>query len=219
MTDYSNLYKGVSKIAWGFIFILININIVFVDILPDFVGYIFMIYGINKLKDECKTISLLKPLGIFLAVWNAASLILNFTEAIILISYISSIISIISIYFTFQLLTECSLLASRYQDSSENLDKTILIRRNINTVCITLMNVSTLITLRLPDEFHEIAVYIPGAFAVISLIVLLMTVSSLFRLKEILKKFDAANQSLTENITELYKEPTDSENQTSSDDR
>lgn len=211
MTDYSYLPRGISKIAWGFIFILINIDIFGLDILPDFVGYIFILSGINDLKDECKTISLLRPLGIFLAIWKAVTLISGFFSVGVILSYISSIVSIIDIYFTFQLLTECSLIAAKYQSSEDNLDKTIRTRRNIHTVCITLVNITMTIMLNLPEEFQEITVYVPSVFAVVALIVLLMTVSSLFRLKRTLQDFDTASKVPAENKPEEEIIGTDSE--------
>lgn len=211
MTDYSRLPKGVSKIAWGFIFILIHVKINSFDMLPDFVGYILILSGINNLKDECKTISLLRPLGLFLTVWNIIAIFSGFTSLGVIMSYISGIVSIINIYFTFQLLTECSLIAARYQSSDDNLDKTIRTRRNIHTVCITIMQITMIVIQYIPEEFQEISISIPAVSGVVALIVLLMTVSSLFRLKRLLAAYAASREESTEDTDTEEDSPEDDE--------
>jgi hypothetical protein len=45
-------YKGLTKILWGFLFVLIDINIEYVDIIPDFVGYAIVAYGLMQLDFE-----------------------------------------------------------------------------------------------------------------------------------------------------------------------
>ncbi|WP_010194160.1 hypothetical protein [Bacillus sp. m3-13] len=45
-------YRGLTKILWGFLFVLIDINIEYVDIIPDFVGYSMIAYGLMQLDFE-----------------------------------------------------------------------------------------------------------------------------------------------------------------------
>ncbi|WP_404346744.1 hypothetical protein LG311_13645 [Sutcliffiella horikoshii] len=45
-------YRGITKILWGFLFVLIDINIDYVDIIPDFVGYAMIAYGLMQLDFE-----------------------------------------------------------------------------------------------------------------------------------------------------------------------
>ena len=126
-------------------------------------------------------------------------------------SYISGIVSIINIYFTFQLLTECSLIAARYQSSDDNLDKTIRTRRNIHTVCITIMQITMIVIQYIPEEFQEISIFIPVVFGVVALIVLFMTVSSLFRLKRLLAAYAASREESTEDTDTEEDSPEDDE--------
>ncbi|ART77076.1 hypothetical protein B4U37_13905 [Sutcliffiella horikoshii] len=45
-------YRGLTKILWGLLFVLIDINIEYVDIIPDFVGYSMIAYGLMQLDFE-----------------------------------------------------------------------------------------------------------------------------------------------------------------------
>ena len=38
------------KLSWGFLFILLDINIIFVDILPDFIGYLLILSALLQLE-------------------------------------------------------------------------------------------------------------------------------------------------------------------------
>lgn len=201
MTDKAKICSSLSKIAYGYILILVAVMIGTIDILPDFVGYIMMLYAIDALKDECKTITLLKPFGYVLAIWKFVFFILNafglrsvsFTEFepasvfIYVIYVLSIIINIVVIYFDFQLLTEMSLLAKKYQAEGSNLDKTFIIRRNIYTVCMTSAFLISNITNAfqdIPEDFRTILIIVPTA---LSLFVMFLVVSALFSLRKTIR--------------------------------
>ncbi len=188
MTDRLTLYKAISKIAYGFIFILVHIKIGPFDLLPDFVGYIMIIYAFLTLKDECKTILLLKPLGTVLAVWHTILYILQVFSitSFPFSSLINITVSIITIYFNFQLLTDLSLIAEKYQQTDEALDRKFIIRRNIYTICMTVIFIFSYITLKFHSVPEDIAVIITSIPGVISLIAMFLVVSALFSLR---KKF------------------------------
>lgn len=188
MTDRLTLYKAISKIAYGFIFILVHIKIGPFDFLPDFVGYIMIVYAILSLKDDCKTIMLLKPLGIVLAVWHTILYILQVfgITSFPFSSLINITISIITIYFNFQLLTDISLIAEKYLQADESLDRKFIVRRNIYTICMTVVSIFNYITLKFHLIHEDIAVIITSFPGVISLIVMFLVVSALFSLR---KKF------------------------------
>lgn len=218
MTDKAIIYKSITKIAYGYILILVGVMIGTIDILPDFIGYIMMLYAIDALKDESKTIALLKPFGIALAIWKFIFFALKAfgiesvtvsafypAAAMLYIIYIADIlVSIISIYFDYQLLTEMSFLAKKYQGESSNLDKTILMRRNINTVCMTsaflISNISNVFQ-DIPEDIRMILVIIPF---MLSLLVMFLAVSALFSLSKIIK---SSPSEASENISDSPSAP------------
>ncbi len=185
----NNISKSISKIAWGFIFVLIHINIGTVDILPDFVGYIFMLSAINELTAESKTISQLKPFGMILAVWNTVTWILKiFSYGITVLTFINILGVIINIYFTFRLLTECSMIAKKYQAENEALDKKIIRNRNIFTVTITLCEIISHFTFVIFGYEQDAMLYMSLILGFVALIVMLMTVSALFSLSKAIRE-------------------------------
>jgi hypothetical protein len=46
--------KQFTIIIWGIVFIVININVGFIDIMPDVLGYMFIISGVSRLYNETK---------------------------------------------------------------------------------------------------------------------------------------------------------------------
>ncbi len=190
MTANKKLYKAISNIAYGFIFILIHIKIGPFDILPDFVGFIMITLSVISLKDECKTIGLLKPLGIFLSVWEAAELLLSFTDAvtILMAGHLTSVVTIINIYFYFQLFTDISLIAKKYQPEGSNFDKKLITRRNIYVISETIIFLLTYLILHTDTLTHnDLSAYILLPVSIINLIVLLLIVSALFSFRKIFK--------------------------------
>lgn len=215
MTDNQKLYKALSKIAYGLIVIHVNINIGSIDILPDFAGYIMITLAIISLKDECKTIGLLKSLGIFLSVWSVAAIILALTEAAVFpfSNYINSIVKIIGIYFYFQLFTDISLIAKKYQPEDVSFDKKFITRRNIITVSETLFFFLGNVLLNsdfLTDKFNindTVSAYLLTPIAILDFFVILLIITALFSFRKLFKNPEES-QEISENInaTELTEE-------------
>lgn len=193
MENRKELYNSLSKIAFGYLLILINLDIAYIDILPDFVGYILFISALNGLKEECKNISLLKPLGIILAVWAFISWLSPFIQldSGYLSSIITLIITVINIYFNFQLLTEISLLAQKYQSAETDLAAKIITRRNIYTVLCTVMQLSAIVTTLLAINNGVITTLLI-ILTVISVIVAFMIAHALFAVRKLFKEDEYA---------------------------
>ena len=45
---------GYNKIFWGFIFLIFHINLGSIKLLPDFISYIIIYFGIKELLEEYK---------------------------------------------------------------------------------------------------------------------------------------------------------------------
>lgn len=191
MNERTVLYKNITKFAFGFLIILINISIAGFDILPDFVGYILFISAISALKKRYKKINLLNPLAIILLIWSVIAIIIPYfatNETVILITdFITLVISIIQIYFNFQLLTQIGAIAKEY-DEETKLDKRLMKLRNIytvlNTVLTSLANVPVLITLK-ENEIVLWGITILTVFTVIIAIIIAVT---LFSVRKLFKK-------------------------------
>ena len=71
MREGLTLGMAVKKIAWGYILIHSAISIGTLDLLPDWLGFSFMLAAIRKLQEEEESMGLLEPLAKILIVWNA----------------------------------------------------------------------------------------------------------------------------------------------------
>ena len=139
MTDVQNLYNGLTRAAWGYFFLYFDINLGSVSILPAFVGYILFLSAIHYLKEEEKELSLLLTLVKILAVWHAITWLIKWLPIGINVNlqFITLIINVINLYFHFQLLTNLSYIADRYQSEGLNLNQRMLDYRTLQTVILT----------------------------------------------------------------------------------
>lgn len=157
MTDYNKIYDGISKAIWGYFFLYFNLSINIgegsISILPSFVGYIFFLKTIDFLKDEERELSLLKPLGIILGIWEGIEWLAN------CIGYdfggkwqfITLIIGILNLYFHFQFITNLASIATKYQQEGCIYDKRLLKYRTILTILQTVFTLLTAFSF-IPEE-------------------------------------------------------------------
>lgn len=139
MTLYQKLYTGIGRAAWGYFFLYINININTVSLLPAFVGYLLFLSAIGLLREQERELSLLRTLGILLAVWNGGVWLASWgaIELDGMLPMVDILISVISIYFHFQLLTNLASLAAKYQPEGYALDAKLLRYRTLQTIMLT----------------------------------------------------------------------------------
>lgn len=145
MTNYQKIYNGISKAAWGYFFIYFNININNISLLPSFVGYLLFLSSINLLKDEERELSLLHTLGIILALWHGTEWVLSWVGVSLdgEWQFIDIIISLVNLYFHFQLLTNLASVAAKYQPEGYALDAKLLRYRTLQTVMLTTITIIT----------------------------------------------------------------------------
>ena len=102
---YDTLYRGISKVAWGYVFIFFNFNIQTFNILPAFVGYLLFLSAIGLLQEIEPELKLIRPFGIVLAIYN----VIDWFSQLFSIEWggitqlASIVICIVSVYFQFQL--------------------------------------------------------------------------------------------------------------------
>lgn len=144
MSGREKLLTAVKFIAWGYIFIHLDINLGTLNILPNWVGYILLMKALPALSEEETSAALLRPLGTALAVWNFISWLVKLfgiTYGSLAVQNIMSVIGyvmiIIGMYFHFQLLTNLANAAERYNCSQKD---RILRLRAVNTVLMLVLN-------------------------------------------------------------------------------
>ena len=152
---------AIKKIAWGYVLIHSAISVGVIDLLPDWLGYYFMLTAIRELKAEEESMGLLEPLAKIMIAWTTIAWgskligwdLSQFPFAIV--------INVISIYFHFQLLTNIANIAMKH--GSERA-KGILTARTIETVMNTILSVMVYLEM---TEGLAITVAVIGLIAVI----------------------------------------------------
>lgn len=114
------LQQGLSKVAWSYIFLLLDITLNIgpctLDLLPNWVGYLLLLSAIPLLASELRDLLLLRPFCQVLAAaegieWTAALL----TGQTFLRQFlpINAVWVCLAMYVTFQLLTDLARLSER----------------------------------------------------------------------------------------------------------
>ena len=170
MREELTLSMAVKKIAWGYVLIHSAINLGVVDILPDWLGYYFMLVAIRKIQEEEESVGLLEPLAKILIVWNSLVWGTKITGWNLSLFPFAIVINVIGIYFHFQLLTNLANVAMRH--GSER-GKSILVLRTVETLMNTVLTVMV---------YMEIAQGWMIAVAAVGLIAVIWLCSALFGL-------------------------------------
>ena len=161
MKEQLTLAKAIKNIAWGYVLIHSAINLGVVDILPDWLGFYLMFVAIKKIREEEESIGLLEPLTKILIGWNAIIWITKFIGWNMGTFPFAIIISIIGIYFHFQMLTNIASVAEKH--GSER-GKGILVVRTVETLMNTALTIMEYLQI---SEGWMIAIAIVGLIGVI----------------------------------------------------
>lgn len=114
MSEQRKIAGAVHSIAWGYIWIHAGINVGNVDLLPDWIGYCLIFRALPWLAREVPSAKLLRPLGLILSVWYAAEWLTGILRVSASLYGLDMIITVVSLYFHFQLLTDVAGAGNRY---------------------------------------------------------------------------------------------------------
>lgn len=189
----NKLPSAIKKIAWGYLFTFLNINLATVDILPDWVGFIMILSALPVIAEKEESASLLKPLGIILTLWEFAEWATALFGVNINIPVIGIVIGIVRIYFDFQLITNLSALApeAERKDRLLKLRSFSVVFHTVTTLCAGLFT-----------YFPEFAVYAAFVLIIPQLILTVWLCAELFRLS-------GAIQTVQNNTENTSEEPLD----------
>ena len=132
------LAAGAGHAAWGYFFLYFDFNLGNISVLPSFVGFILFYKAIRGLKPLRRELSLLEPLAILLLAWHLTKWLLSWIGLSLdgLWQPFGLIITLASLYFHFQILTDFAALAGQYLPETDLKDR-ILKWRTVQTVVIT----------------------------------------------------------------------------------
>ena len=177
MTQQETLCWAVKKIAWGYLLLHLNFTLGTLNVLPDWLGYIFMIQALSSLSQEEPSATLLQPLGVLLAVWSGLLWLAALFGQTLHLYILEVLAAVLSLYFHFQLLTNLAHLAARYGCPE---GQRLLTLRTVRTLLITLL------ALPLPWQQYE---WLSLLIIAAHLVVAIWLCSVLFSLRRSLEAF------------------------------
>lgn len=102
-----NIKKGLTYIAFGFLFILVNFNLTLngktLNVMPNFIGWILMYLAHDKLSDYTSDKGYLKPLALIMAILSGALWIAPVVLPDVKITILNTISNILSAIYMFVL--------------------------------------------------------------------------------------------------------------------
>ena len=106
------LYRGVSRIAWSYLFAFFNLNLGSLNILPDWMAFALIYGALDLLAEEERDLPLLKPFCILLGLWEGAGWLAQLFGLTLSLYPLDLLFAALSLYFYFQLLTNLAYLAA-----------------------------------------------------------------------------------------------------------
>lgn len=184
--DEKRPYEGISKAAWGYFFLYFNINLGTVSLLPTFVGYLLFLSAIKVLEGEERTLGLLRPFAILLALWHGARWLASWIAVDLegLWQPVDLLVELTNLYFHFQLLTDIASIAARY---GTGLEDRIRRCRTLQTPMLTGICLLSAVSHWLPELWQTLSILSALAYLIAGLVLM----RTLFRLKRSLRELEA----------------------------
>ncbi|MBR2490999.1 MAG: hypothetical protein IKB65_05905 [Ruminiclostridium sp.] len=170
--DKKYLIHAMGSIAWGYVFFYLAINLGTIDILPDWVLFVMVVRALEPLSEVVHSAKLLDPLGILLGVLYGFQWLFKVVGHPIQWYLFTVIVSVLVLYFNFQLLTNLAEVARKYGYPEE---KKILQLRTVQAILTTVAAI--------PLPWEEVG-YLYFGLAIVHLVVVAWICVVLFSLRK-----------------------------------
>ena len=146
--DREKLCRAIKHIAWAYVLIYLDVNLVTLNILPNWLGFLLILLALPALADEVPSAALLRPFAVLLAACAGIEWVLKLFGGTISVdlTIVSLIIAVVTLYFHFQLLTDLATLSEKFDCPQTAM---LLRLRTVNTL------IATALALPLPWEQAE----------------------------------------------------------------
>lgn len=178
--EIEKLQKAIKQVAWGYVLLHFDLNLGTMDIMPNWCSYLLFISALNTISETVPAAKLLRPFGVILTVWESFSWCTKLVGATASLGIISLMVTVVNLYFHFQLLTNIAEIATLY-----NCPQTgrIITLRTVRTV------MTTFFMLPLPWAEYELMLWM---IVIEQLIVAIWICSVMFSLRRSLAEVTAA---------------------------
>lgn len=187
MNESNQLYDGLSQAAWGYFFVTFDFNLGTVSILPRFVGFLLLLSAAGRLSDVRRDLALLRPLCMLLACFCFGDWFLSWRGLDLdgMIPLLDEVVTVSTLYFHFQFLTDLAALAEGLRLDDENMPACIRSHRTAYTLLVTLISLLGSAAQVFPWAWWLGIMTVVG---VITCIVALVIMADLFRLRKCVRE-------------------------------
>ncbi len=170
-----DIKKGISYIAFGFLFTLLNINLNFngtsINIMPDFVGWILMFLAFDHLGQYVENKGYLKWIALILAILTGVIWVYGLVKPELSIDTVKMVVSFASVVFMFVLF---GVLEEVARDKAPIYVKNISMLKIVNLVLYVAFFVTALLMTKDKNTFALLA-FVFGTGALIAAIITAVT--------------------------------------------
>lgn len=172
--------KALTYIAIGFLFTLVNFNLIFngksINIVPDFVGWILFYIAFDKLGKYVSDKKYLKLCSLVLAILNGVLWLASIIDVSVDFSIVSIISAILGAVYMFILFGALENVANDFAPEKKD---TIKYLRYINIIVVIVLNIGVFM---FSLEQNKATALIVTIFSFIGLIAAIFTCVALFQL-------------------------------------
>ena len=177
-----NLKKGLTFVAFGFLFTLVNLNITLngstLNIMPDFIGWILFFLAFDKLGKYVEDKRYLKWIALILTIATAVLWIFDIAEPASRIDFLKTIVTIVSAVYMFLLFGSLEKIAHEYGSAGETaLHMLKILNLVLNVAFVVLALMAGYVSL----ENYALLATLTGVAALVAAII---TAVVLFRLRK-----------------------------------
>ena len=112
--NIDDICSAVKKIAWGFLLILLDFNVMTVNVLPDWIGYIIVVSSLGAVISDEDALRKLRPVGIILVVWNIIEWVAGIFGVGTYLSFVAVIPIVLNIYYIWHLFGNLADIADNF---------------------------------------------------------------------------------------------------------
>lgn len=134
--EYRKAADAFALAGTGYLFQYFNLNLVTLDMLPDWACYVFLFLAIREAAPLVPSLKLLRPLGILLGVWEGILWVSTALSVSVTLPLVKVLVDVMAIYFHYQFLTDLARLAAKLKLPDQ---EKLFYLRTVMVVLITLM--------------------------------------------------------------------------------
>ncbi|SDW69928.1 hypothetical protein [Paenibacillus sp. PDC88] len=179
------------KMGWGFLFVLIDLNVGPIDILPDFVGFILIYFGLSRLGERFKDFSRAKGFSLILLFMSIAGIFVppvdynSFASIPLYVHLFAELLSLLTLVLLVFIFRGLTAIGESGVFHDVKIQEVISLRKN------GLLGLHALLMIMYPLAFNmdDTILTVIFIFTIIQIVFYLLFIALLFRMAKTMEKW------------------------------